>query len=264
MRQRSLRPALLLAAALFLLSGRVLSHAQVAGTPVVRTVDGGATEVLQSIVIPPVAGAPFTLTLETEWARPFGTTGGTMTVVNRRHIARDATGRIYQERWLLIPKGSKIASRMNLIQITDPNAHTLYECFTENKRCELINFTRAPETMYKPSLASSGPLPGGEGTRTSEELGRSDIAGLEATGYREITTVNPGVFGNDQPMVSTREFWYSPQLQISLKSLIDGPRTGRQQFHVTEVSPTDPDPRFFNLPEGYTVVDLRHLEPAKP
>ena len=230
---------------------------------VVSTVDGGASEVLQSIFIPPIAGAPFSLTLETEWSRPFGTSGGTVTVANRRHIMRDGTGRIYQERWILVPKNSKMESRMNLIQLADPNAHTLYNCFVFEKRCELVAYTGSTTTTYQPSVAPSGPLPNGEGQRVREELGASNIGGVDTVGYRETTTVNPGVLGNDQAMVTTREFWYAPRLQINLQSTLDSPHVGKQQFHVSQVSPTDPDPSYFNLPEGYAVVDLRNIEPPR-
>jgi len=52
--------------------------------------------------------------------------GGTFTTVNSRPIKRDSTGRIYQERWLMSPKGSNIPSRMSWIQIADPcGAHAL-------------------------------------------------------------------------------------------------------------------------------------------
>jgi hypothetical protein len=42
---------------------------------VIHTHDGGVSEILQSIVVPPKAGAPFTLTLETEWVKQLMTAG---------------------------------------------------------------------------------------------------------------------------------------------------------------------------------------------
>jgi hypothetical protein len=53
--------------------------------------------------------------------------GFTARKVNKRRIRRDSTGRIYQERRLLVPKNGKAESVM--IQISDPNAHTHYNCF---------------------------------------------------------------------------------------------------------------------------------------
>src|SRR6202521_4046094 len=55
--------------------------------------DGGTSEYLESIVIPPKAQAPFTLILETEWVKTLSD-GGTMTLVNKRRIARDSEGSI--------------------------------------------------------------------------------------------------------------------------------------------------------------------------
>src|SRR5271165_817828 len=87
--------------------------------------DGGVRQVLVSILIPPKPNAPFTLTLDTEWTRPLGNRG-TYTLANERHIARDSAGRIYQERWYLVPKNGKVESTMNFIEISDPAQHILY------------------------------------------------------------------------------------------------------------------------------------------
>src|SRR4051812_11038555 len=73
--------------------------------------DGGASEYLESIVIPPKAQAPFTLMLDTEWVKSLSD-GGTMTMVNTRKIARDSQGRIFQERWFLAPKRGRTTSRL--------------------------------------------------------------------------------------------------------------------------------------------------------
>ena len=85
------------------------------GTTHVVMRDGGVNEVLQSIYIPPLLNAPFTATVHTEWTRPM-MGGGTYTFVNKRQVARDSHGRIYEERWLLAPKSGNIESKMNVIQ----------------------------------------------------------------------------------------------------------------------------------------------------
>src|ERR1700687_5728692 len=54
--------------------------------------DGGVSQVLQSIYIPPMHDAPFTATVHTEWARPLAG-GGSETAVNQRKVARDRDGR---------------------------------------------------------------------------------------------------------------------------------------------------------------------------
>jgi hypothetical protein len=224
--------------------------------------DGGTREVLESIYIPPMARSPFTLTLTTEWIRPMGS-GGTYTLENTRHIMRDSQGRIYEERWLLVPKGGKMESRMNVFQIADPVKHTLYNCFTKSKECDLLRYAGSNSVQYKPGMTAAGPLPDGSGYRTHEELGVESVDGFETTGYRDTTVLNPGVIGNDQPATMTREFWYSALLGINLRSLVESPQTGKQVFTVTNVSTSEPEPAVFAIPDDYRVVDQRKTEPAQ-
>src|SRR6202030_3262437 len=194
---------------------------------VVERKDGGTSGRMESIFIPPIAGAPFSLTLATEWSRPLGN-GGTVTLVNQRHIVRDGKGRIYQERWLLVPKDGKMESSMDIFQITDPSQHTWLNCETREKVCELLPYNLTTSAVYKPAIAATGPLKDGMGFHLHEDLGMSSSNGLDTTGYRQTTTINPGVMGNDQPMVATREFWYSPQLGINLISKVESPQSGKQ------------------------------------
>ena len=225
---------------------------------VLHTRDGGVSETLQSIVVPPKAGAPFTLTLETEWVKQMYD-GGTMTLVNKRRIARDAAGRIYQERWALEPKGdTRIQPVLTMIQISDPQAHTRHDCFMlENKNtCELVNFERLTSTIYKPNSPATGPL-GDQGSAIHEDLGKRLIDGVETEGTHDTLIYNPGAFGNDRKMTVENEFWWSQQLGLNLLSIKIDPRIGKQTFTVTELTQGDPDPALFQLPAGFEVVDRR-------
>jgi hypothetical protein len=103
-------------------------------------------------------------------------------------------------------------------------------------------------------IRPSGALPNNIGFRQLENLGLGESNGIETTGYREMTTINAGTLGNDQPMVSTREFWYSSQLGINLISKVDDPQTGKQVFNVKDLTTSEPEPSFFALPEGFKVV----------
>jgi hypothetical protein len=222
--------------------------------PAIRIQDGGAGGRMESIFIPPKAGAPFSFTLVTEWARPMNN-GGNFTLTNERHIVRDSKGRIYQERWILVPKGSKIKSWMDIFQITDPDLHTWYNCDTKTKVCDLYRYHLTTSDNFQPPTSVSGPLSDGTGFRQHEDLGLNSVEGQETHGYRETTTFNPGVMGNDKPMVVTREFWYSTHLAVNLISILDQPMTGKQVFTVKELSTSEPDPSFFDVPADYKVVD---------
>jgi len=236
----------------------MMAQQQTAAVPVV---DGGVFEAFRSIFIPPLAHAPFNLVLATEWTRPMQN-GGSVTLVNQRRIVRDSQGRVYQERWFLLPKNGKYSPRMSHIQIADPQQHTYYNCLVAQETCTLTVYRRSSEGSYAPDISPSGPLPNGSGFHTHEDLGTSTKAGLDTHGYREVTTVNSGVAGNDKPMVTTRGFWYSPQLGFDLVSMVDIPRTGKQSFSVTELSLSEPDLHYFEVPEGYKVVDERDNQAA--
>ena len=59
------------------------TSAEDGGTRQVQAQDGGTRQVLESIVIPPKANAPFLATLHTDWVRG-SPDSGTFTLVNER------------------------------------------------------------------------------------------------------------------------------------------------------------------------------------
>jgi len=235
------------------------------GVATVSMRDGGVNQVLQSIYIPPLQNAPFTAIVHTQWIRPLPD-GGSYILENQRRVARDTLGRIYEERWLLEPKNGAIKSQMNVIQVADPVAHTLYNCFTlrEPHRCTLETFRDTVNAVYKPAIGASGPLPNNIGYRTHEDLGARTLAGIETSGTRDSATYNEGVYGNDRPFTVKREFWYAPTLGINLLSEITDPNFGKQIFTLSDVSLSEPDPILFAPPEGFDVVDRRKPAPAQP
>ncbi len=150
--------------------------------------DGGGEEVLQSIWVPMIAHAPFSLTLTAEWSRPMSN-GGTFTTANSRPIKRDSVGRLYEERWLMSPKGSNIPSQMSWIQIADPVAHTLLQCNAHKKVCELLKLADSQTTLrFDPSRIKSGTIKDNKGnekgTRTHEDLGAQYFAGIRSASTR--------------------------------------------------------------------------------
>jgi hypothetical protein len=221
--------------------------------------DGGG--VLESIYVPNFPNAPFTLTLHTEWVQPLPN-GGTFTETNNRPIVRDSAGRIYQERWLLTPKGSNIPSQMTTIQIDDPIAQKFYNCFVRQKVCELSLSVMGLQ-HYDPARYQSGPLKNGKGVFLHEDLGSTSIAGMPAHTYRDTTTLEAGVLGNDAPMATVREFSYSSTLGFNLASTLDAAQVGHQVFTVTDLNTTEPDAAYFQPPEGYRVVDHRKAAPTQ-
>lgn len=230
----------------------------------IQTEDGGTRQVLESIVIPPMANAPFTATLHTEWVQG-NSANGTITLVNNRRIARDSNGRIYQERWLLVPKNGAHKSQMNAVQFSDPSEHTLFTCWmlTSDKVCRITTYLPTSSTVYNMEGPPAGPLPNGDGTTTREDLGHRWLVSVDTVGTKVETMLKPGVFGNDQEVTLSREFWYSSQLGIDLLSTRSDPRFGAQTFTITDITLAEPDPHLFELPEGFKLVDQRQTSPAE-
>lgn len=223
--------------------------------------DGGNREVLESIVIPPISNAPFFATLATESVK-YSADGASMTFVNERHIGRDGQGRIYEERWVLVPKGSGIKSSMNWIQIADAKQHTLYNCSPQKHTCDLLVYDPADDL----SAAVSPPLKSRtvqneKGSQSWEDLGTRSILGFDTVGVRETTITNTGVLGNDQPLTSVTEYWHSQQFGLNLLSMRSSPFFGRQTFTITDLTAGDPDPNLFQIPSGYKVTDQRKNPP---
>ena len=223
--------------------------------------DGGVREVLESIVIPPIPHSPFTATLATE-AIKYAADGATMTFVNERHIARDEQGRIYEERWLLVPKNGNAKSAMNWIQIADPKHHTLYNCSPQKHICDLLAYDPASDLAAATvRTGASHSLPRGDGNVSWEELGTRNILGMDTVGVRETTITNAGALGNDQPLTSFSEYWHSQQLGLNLLSVRSSPFFGKQTFTITELTASEPDPELFQLPAGFKVNDQRKNAP---
>jgi hypothetical protein len=85
---------------------------------------------------------------------------------------------------------------------------------------------------------------------------------MPAHSYRDTTTLNAGVLGNDAPMATIREFSYSSELGFNLASSLDAPQVGHQIFTVTELNTSEPDAKYFEPPAGYRIVDHHKPDPV--
>jgi hypothetical protein len=223
-------------------------EAEVAG----HAPDGDSFEIINNITIPPVQHAPFSSVVTAEWTKTLED-GSKVTRQNHRVVVRDGSGRIYQERRTLVPKNGQAEPQLVRIEISDPAQHIKYFCHAENHVCMLREYTGPPADVVEP-VGSTGE---GKMVLTREELGKSNVSGVDVTGTRETRVIGAGVIGNDQPISITKEFWYSPQLGLNMLVKRNDPRVGMQTFTVTEVSLSEPDPKYFQVPAQFKVVDMR-------
>jgi hypothetical protein len=215
--------------------------------------DGGAREMIMSISFPPVAGAPFQATVNTQWTK-YLPDGSTSVLTNHRFVARDGQGRVYQERRTFVPEGSDREPRVRLIEISSPVTHTKYFCDPSLSSCELQSYN-AP---IAEAVVPIGPIGDGKRELSRASLGTKTIEGVEVIGTRETITIAPGsAIGNTAPVEETKEFWYSPKLGINLQVTRLDPMHGDQVFTVTGITLSEPDARLFVLPAKCKVADLR-------
>jgi hypothetical protein len=207
---------------------------------------------LTSIFVPPLANAPFTANVDTEWTRLLED-GSTRVVKNHRLIARDGQGRIFQERRMFGPQGSPIESQLWRTELAEPATHTIAYCDTRVHVCEL----RFYGGMTGMPLPPAGPSPNGSGSLIREELGTQTLNGLELVGTRETQTVGPAVAGTDRPLVVVKEFWYSKHLGLNVLTKRVDPRSGTEIFTVTDIRQSEPDTTLFRMPPDARIVDYR-------
>jgi len=213
--------------------------------------DGGTLEMISSIYIPPMPNAPFTATVSTQWVRLLPD-GSTVAWKNHRTIARDAAGRVFQERRMFVPESGNAESALRQIEINDPVSHEFYVCKPQERVCRLQLFSR-----LEPDFVPPGSGPKQPGSSGAEDLGNQSIGGLETVGTRETSVIPAGTMGNNSPLLSRREFWYSPLLGINLITKRQDPRAGDQNFEVSDITVGEPDAKLFQVPAGFKVLDMR-------
>jgi hypothetical protein len=88
-----------------------------------------------------------------------------------------------------------------------------------------------------------------------EDLGTTEIEGFSVTGTRYTHTIAAGEMGNDQPMTTTSERWFSSDLKIDLLNKSESPESGKQVHKLVNIHLGDPDPLLFQVPADYTVKE---------
>jgi hypothetical protein len=219
--------------------------------------DGNSFTRIVSIFIPSLPNAPFTATVSTEWTRQT-TDGASVIVKNRRMVARDSQGRVFQERRRFVPADSNSPSVLTQLDYYDSVRHTRTSCFPGSNVCDMYAYSASVSEATLPA----GPLPGGKRYLSREDLGKGEVEGLETIGTRETITTNPGTVGNDREVALTKEFSYSPKLGVNLIVKRYDPLQGTQVYTVSNISLAEPDARLFVVPAKFKVVDQR--DPAAP
>ena len=89
----------------------------------------------------------------------------------------------------------------------------------------------------------------------TENLGDQTILGFHTRGTRVITTLPAGQIGNDLPIDIISEQWFSPELELVMRSMHRDPWAGEFTTTVIRISRGEQPASLFEVPERYKVID---------
>ena len=92
---------------------------------------------------------------------------------------------------------------------------------------------------------------------STEPLGKRMIEGVNADGTRHVSTTEAGAIGNDRPIQSVTERWFSSELQTVMLTRTTDPRTGEEVFKLINVNRSEPAAYLFQVPAGYQVLEAK-------
>ena len=167
---------------------------------------------------------------------------------------RDSAGYEYRESRDLVPSNSDREPAVVSTMVYDPKNLTATACFPARQNCQRRSFDPALQPVEQPAL---GVTDDGQKTIRRESLGKKQMDGVEAEGIRETQTVKAGVNGNNKPLVTIRETWYSPQLQLYLSVMVTDPFGATRKVEATDLKLGEPGEEWFAIPEGYRVLVQR-------
>ena len=114
---------------------------------------------------------------------------------------------------------------------------------------EETDFAGSPAMRIdQPFLAAPNPV-------RTENLGEQLILGFRAHGTRVITTLPAGEIGNDRPIDIVSEQWFSPDLELVMRSMHRDPWGGEFTTTVTRISRGEQRAELFTVPSQYRVID---------
>ena len=200
-------------------------------------------------------------------------------------IWRDSQGRIRVEKSLM-PGRNRADGVPTLVEIQDPVAGCTYIMDDVHRIAHRIKVSVAPQPNMEErmtrelvgrgsppqsaarsgsGLAESAPRPAAarRGLANSAEPPQSSLQDLRTQvmdgvlvhGTRIVTVIPAGFSGNDGPITSTRDTWYSPDLNLILCTVLVNHLSSTSTDRVVNLTRNEPDPSLFLVPVDYSIVD---------
>jgi hypothetical protein len=204
-----------------------------------------------------VKGAPFSASAATETTQSLQD-GTSIHRSTTSTLYRDSQGRSRSE-VTLSGFGPLQASGKphTMITIADPVAGSHYMLDPDKKIAHQRKSRGTPspeqEATFQQRMEARLQKEEASGAVKKESLGTQTINGISAEGTRVTRTIAAGQIGNDKPISIVFERWYSPDLQVVVKSSRSDPRFGTTTYTLTNVQRTEPAAALFTVPSDYTL-----------
>jgi hypothetical protein len=212
----------------------------------------GVTVRVGGVFVTPVPNAPFSATVDivSREKLPDGSLNIRMTTA---HIARDAAGRIYNERRAMVSAAFSGEPQLLSAHIYDPNTRlsTIIDPSTHLARQSMVE---RPWPAAQSSLPDFGSKAGAILAK-EENIGEQTLEALTLTGIRKTWNVSAATSGTGRAEVIVDQYWYSPELSMYVLMQHDDPRTGEQIVALKDIRRGEPEASLFAIPAKYRTVD---------
>jgi hypothetical protein len=230
------------------------------------TFSGGAAGPMMSAAAAP--GAPYSAEQISETVQTLADGTHITQPAMKTMYYRDSQGRTRMEHSFPLPPGAVAGTETpSLIEINDPVSGAHYTLEARNKTARKwsmptampVSSPRPPTSGARlgPPANSAAPANAGKPKPefSYEDLGTQTIEGVVAEGRRTTIAYPVGAFGNDRPITTTHDVWFSNELKAVILSNNTDPRSGESTTKLVNISRAEPDPTLFQIPADYQIVD---------
>jgi hypothetical protein len=225
-----------------------------------------------------ISGAPYSATGRSETVQTLAD-GNRIVRSNTTRYFRDSRGRTRTELTLSAVGPIALHGASSLIVIDDPSTAKRVVLHPEVKmamempslQCGVAAAgqvgaeAKTGAVMFRSARPMAGPPHGdvlyaaAPHDAKTTDLPERTLRGLRALGKSTESTIPAGQMGNELPLVSRSETWYSPELQIVLSATHHDPLFGDTTYQLVDIVRKEPDASLFAIPRDYT---LRAMPPV--
>ncbi|MGB6596480.1 MAG: hypothetical protein WA829_09930 [Candidatus Acidiferrum sp.] len=208
-----------------------------------------------------VTGAPFSATASSETTQTLQD-GSVIHRTSQVTMYRDSQGRSRHEATFTgVGPLAASGTPKTMVAISDPVAGVHIMLDAQQKVAHKMSFhshgganvNTQSSSSFAAKMQAREQKEEAAGLLKKESLGTQVIDGVVAQGTRTTHVIPAGQIGNDKALQVVSEQWYSPDLQIVLKSTRTDPRFGTTTYTVTSIQRNEPAATLFTVPSDYTV-----------